>query len=57
MQVRGGRAIDDHVADTQSDDFRHAGAGVVHQAEQRSITLTGPGPRIRRVEDRLHLGT
>ena len=55
MQVRNRRAVDDDVADTQADGFGHAGAGVVHQAEQRAIPLTCPGLRIRRVKDRLHL--
>ncbi len=55
MQVRDRRTIDDDLADAQTDGFRHAGAGVIHHAEQRAIPLTRPGPRIRCVKDRLHL--
>ena len=55
MEVRGRRAVDDDVADTQTDDLRHSCAGVVHQAEKRPISLARPGSRIRRLEDRLHL--
>ncbi|MER9902528.1 hypothetical protein [Mesorhizobium sp. M0130] len=32
-QVRDRRAIDGDLADAQADDFRHAGAGIVHHAE------------------------
>lgn len=54
-EVRDHRAVDDDVADAQTDDLRHSCAGIVHQAEKRSISLACPGSRIRRIEDRLHL--
>jgi len=55
MQMRSCRAVDDDIADAETDDLGHAGPGVVHQAEERPIPLARQRFLIRCFEDRLHL--